>query len=125
MIDTEVLYSVAKTGAGFAVFAAVLYLFTSDEEPRGFRVFPASAREWIGYWFRTLELTLAACMLLGLCRGVTAVVLIVVAFIASFVFLAASSIIFWRSDRDLSISGVCFLVLAALYVFMYPARAAS
>ena len=118
MIDTEVLFTVAWIGAGLGVFAAVLYGLTSEEEFRGLRVFPASAREWVGYWFRTLELTLVACIVLGFCRALTEFVAI--AFAAAFFLLLASSVVFWRSDRNLSISGVWFLMVAALSVFLFP-----
>ncbi|HEX8309796.1 MAG TPA: hypothetical protein VF614_00670 [Chthoniobacteraceae bacterium] len=122
MIDTEVLFPVAWTGAGFGVFAAVLYQLTSGGEFDGFRVVPASAREWVGYWFRTLELTLIASILLGWCRVVTE--LVAVSFVASFFLLLASSVVFWRSDRGLSVSAVWCLILAALGVLMYPAVSA-
>ena len=114
MIDTDVLLTVGKIGAGFGLFAAVLYLFTCGDVPSGFRVFPATAEEWVGYWFRSLELTFSACILLSGARIVTEVGRIV--FLGSVFLLLASSVVFWRSDRTLAVSGLCFLLLAGLIV---------
>lgn len=44
-----------------------LYIYGADRQDRdqGFRLAPASAEEWIGYWFHTLEFLVCACVLLA------------------------------------------------------------
>ena len=122
MNDPEVLFTVGWTGAGFGAFAAVLYIFTSGREAAGFRLFPMNADEWVGYWFRTLELTLCGCILLSYGRIITELICIV--FVGAFFLLLASCVVFWRSDRILAVSGICFLILAVLAVLGYPAGSA-
>lgn len=119
MIDTEVLASVVGIGVGVGVVAIVLYLFTSRDEPAGFRIFPADRREWLGYWIRTLELTLVACVVSAFNRAVPNTVGI--ALVTSFLLLLATTVVFWRRDCDFIFSAVVFLILAALSVLLSPA----
>jgi|SRR5687768_4003855 len=119
MIDPDVLRPLTIVGACVAVFAFLLHLFTSDPETPGFRVLPHSARDWLGYWFRTLELILIATMLLGGAR--VASLAVGVAFAGSFLLLLTSSVVFWRSDRGLAIGGFGFVALAIVGVLGFPA----
>ena len=71
MDDIKVLFLTGWIGVALGILASVLYLLTSSREPGGFRVIPANADGWVGYWFRCLALVLSAYILLGCGKALT------------------------------------------------------
>ena len=121
MDDGHARLILGLVGVGFAGSAWLLYRLTSEEEPAGFTVLPTNTRAWMGYCFRTAELALAACLLLGYFGVLNR--LVAWAFLVSVAAMLVSSIAFWNQRRDLSEFGVGSLILASMGALLTPAVA--
>ncbi len=109
----EILW-VRYAGMAAAIVAFLLYVLTSIDEPSGFRLVPSSTQEWRRYWFRTLMFVLIlsaqCCTMRFIHPG------FLIAFVVSWVLLAASSAAFWRFDCGICIGGFVLCGVAVPWV---------
>ena len=128
MSDYPVDVTLEVCANGLLGFIGLLFLFALNRDgiPSGFRVAPASAREWLIFYFHTLEaFTLIGLWICGIGRGryiswafpVTVV---------SFCLVFLSSLVVWRWDRSLCYRELLFCVCAFLLAgFAFPAIAVT
>ncbi len=109
---------------GLLGFIGLLFLFAFDREgiPSGFRLLPASSREWLIYYLHTLEaFTLIGLWICAIGRGRY----IPWAFpitLGSFALVFLSALVVWRWDHRLCYRQLLFCVVAFLLAgFAFPA----
>ncbi len=118
MITPDAVLPAAYCG----VFFVMLHFYTSQSETCGFRIWPRTRRDWLGYGFRTVEQVYAGTLLLGgasylldtggcveAANRVAAARGVGVAFGVSTFLLIVGTAVFWRREEKLAGSGMVFL----------------
>jgi hypothetical protein len=118
MNEPHILFPVCSAGVVAALIAFMLYFFSADDEPSGFRLFPSTRDEWIGYYFRTLILTSTLAMFLSQQPHIHPIVLSVWG--ASALLLVATSGVFWHSHRGLCAFALIISGISLLWLLLFP-----
>ena len=120
--DPERVFAVCVHG--FFALLIILFIFALNREgiPAGFRVAPSSAKEWLVYYFHTVEaVTVAGCYYIGAVHQSPHTQIITVLVLSSFCLLILSSLAVWPWDRQLCYRELVFCLCLLLSVgLMFP-----
>ncbi len=130
MRNANIIFQFVIAGLAALVAVALFGGFSRSRTP-GFRVFPATAAEWVAFWFHTLEFLLFCSMVALIALGRPSlptarhVPFVRVNDLSTFtamiaLLLLASAVAFWRRDRALCRGAIAWFCAFALFLFIFP-----